>query len=147
MLNINSNAIGELSKSQMAKDKKAKALKELSETNLKLIAKKQEIIDKFKNQLPVEKKDNNGGFGGFNVDIINEMKEYGCFVDISDYWADRNEVKHEYGLSLIDKYNFDDYQAVILAVSHDEYKKLKISNENKVIFDIKSILPNSDGRL
>ena len=61
------------------------------------------------------------------IDIINEMKEY--------------------GLSLIDKYNFDDYQAVILAVSHDEYKKLKISNENKVIFDIKSILPNSDGRL
>ena len=66
MLNINSNAIGELSKSQMAKDKKAKALKELSETNLKLIAKKQEIIDKFKKDLPVEKKDNNGGFGGFN---------------------------------------------------------------------------------
>ena len=59
MLNINSNAIGELSKSQMAKDKKAKALKELSETNLKLIAKKQEIIDKFKKELPVEKKDNN----------------------------------------------------------------------------------------
>ncbi len=59
----------------------------------------------------------------------------------------KNEVKHEYGLSLIFKYNFDDYQAVILAVSHDEYKKLKISNENKVIFDIKSILPNSDGRL
>lgn len=81
------------------------------------------------------------------IDIINEMKEYGCFVDVSDYWADKNEVKHEYGLSLIDKYNFDDYQAVILAVSHDEYKKLKISNENKVIFDIKSILPNSDGRL
>ena len=37
MLNINSNAIGEISKSQMAKDKKSKALKELSETNMKLI--------------------------------------------------------------------------------------------------------------
>ena len=61
-----SNAIGELSKSQMAKDKKAKALKELSETNLKLIAKKQEIIDKFKKDLPVEKKDgDNNSFGGF----------------------------------------------------------------------------------
>ena len=66
MLNINSNAIGELSKSQMAKDKKAKALKELSETNLKLIAKKQEIIDKFKKDLPVEKKESeNSSFGGF----------------------------------------------------------------------------------
>ena len=73
MLNINSNAIGELSKSQMAKDKKAKALKELSETNLKLIAKKQEIIDKFKKELPVEKKDNNGGFGGFNEIDYSKM--------------------------------------------------------------------------
>ena len=73
MLNINSNAIGELSKSQMAKDKKAKALKELSETNLKLIAKKQEIIDRFKKELPVEKKDNNGGFGGFNEIDYSKM--------------------------------------------------------------------------
>jgi UDP-N-acetyl-D-galactosamine dehydrogenase len=81
------------------------------------------------------------------VDIITEMQEYGCNVDVTDYWADKNEVKHEYGLDLIENYNFDDYQAIIVAVGHTEYKKLKISNENKVIFDIKSILPNADGRL
>lgn len=81
------------------------------------------------------------------VDIIKEMQEYGCIVDVSDYWADKNEVQHEYGLDLIENYNFDDYQAVILAVGHNEYKKLEISNTNKVIFDIKSILPNADGRL
>jgi UDP-N-acetyl-D-galactosamine dehydrogenase len=48
------------------------------------------------------------------IDIINEMKEYGCFVDVSDYWADKNEVKHEYGLSLINKYNLEqvDYEYV-----------------------------------
>ena len=63
MLNINSNAIGEISKSQMAKDKKSKALKELSETNMKLITMKQTIVDKCKKELPAEKKDGNGSFG------------------------------------------------------------------------------------
>jgi len=81
------------------------------------------------------------------VDIIKEIQEYGCIVDVSDYWADKTEVKHEYGLDLIEHYNFDDYQAVILAVGHNDYKKLEISNDNKVIFDIKSSLPNADGRL
>lgn len=81
------------------------------------------------------------------VDIITEMREYGCDVYINDPWADKDEVKHEYGLSLIESYNFDDYHAVIVAVGHNEYKKLEISNKNKVIFDIKSILTNADGRL
>jgi UDP-N-acetyl-D-galactosamine dehydrogenase len=48
---------------------------------------------------------------------------------------------------LIENYNFEDYKAVILAVGHNEYKELVISNDDKVIFDIKSILPNADGRL
>ena len=81
------------------------------------------------------------------VDIITEMHEYGCNVDIADYWADKNEVKHEYNLDLIENYNLDDYQAIIVAVGHEKYRGLEISNENKVIFDIKSILPNADGRL
>ena len=81
------------------------------------------------------------------VDIITEMQEYGCNVDIADYWADKNEVKHEYNLDLIENYNLDDYQAIIVAVGHEKYRNLEISNENKVIFDIKSILPYADGRL
>ncbi|MEA2018889.1 MAG: nucleotide sugar dehydrogenase [Campylobacterota bacterium] len=81
------------------------------------------------------------------IDIINEMKEYGCKVDVSDYWADESEVKDEYDLDLQDSYNFDDYQAVILAVGHENYKQLDISNDNKVVFDIKSILSDADGRL
>lgn len=81
------------------------------------------------------------------VDIITEMKEYGCMVDVSDYWADKDEVKHEYNLDLVKDYDFDDYQAVVVAVGHEEYKNLEISNDNKVVFDIKSILKNADGRL
>lgn len=81
------------------------------------------------------------------VDIISEMQQYGCNVDIHDPWADSKEVKNEYNLLLKDDYTIDNYQAIILAVGHNEYKKLKISNDNKVIYDIKSILDKSDGKL
>lgn len=81
------------------------------------------------------------------VDIVIEMQEYGCIVEIADYLADKAEIKYEYGLDLKENYNFDDYQAIIVAVGHDKYKNLEISNEDKVVFDVKSILKNSDGRL
>ena len=81
------------------------------------------------------------------VDVIQELKEFGCNVDISDYWADKDEVKHEYNLELTNKADYQDYNAIILAVAHDQYKTIKIHNDNQVVFDIKSILEYSDGRL
>ncbi|MDF1877876.1 nucleotide sugar dehydrogenase [Sulfurimonas sp. SAG-AH-194-L11] len=81
------------------------------------------------------------------IDIIKEMKDYGCEVDVSDYWADKKEVKHEYNINLKGEFNSDEYQAIIVAVGHDKYKDLNISNENNVVFDIKSVLKYSDGRL
>jgi len=81
------------------------------------------------------------------IDIINEMREYGCVVDVSDYWADPKEVKVEYDINLINTYNLDDYNAIIVAVGHEEYKLLEIPTNNKVVFDIKSILQVSDGKL
>ena len=82
------------------------------------------------------------------VDIVTEMSEYGCNVDIYDPWADKDEVKHEYGLDLVDNYNFDEYKAIILAVAHDEFRELDIElNDSRVIYDIKSLLLNADLRL
>jgi UDP-N-acetyl-D-galactosamine dehydrogenase len=81
------------------------------------------------------------------IDIINEMLEYGCEVDVTDYWAEKEQVKYEYGIDLINDYSFDEYQAVILAVAHNQYKNLNIDTQNVVVFDVKSILANSDGRL
>ncbi|MGE4383819.1 MAG: nucleotide sugar dehydrogenase [Arcobacter sp.] len=81
------------------------------------------------------------------VDIINEMKEYGCVVEVADYWADKNEVKHEYDIDLIENYDLNDYKAIIVAVGHEKYRGLEISTDNKVVFDIKSILPYADGKL
>ena len=81
------------------------------------------------------------------IDVIQELKEFGCSVDVSDYWADAEEVKHEYKLELTENPSFDKYEAVVLAVAHDEYKILNLQNRDQVVFDIKSILDQSDGRL
>ena len=77
------------------------------------------------------------------LERVSELKEYGCKVDISDYWTDKNE----YDIDMVEDCNFDDYQAVVLAVGHDKYKNLEIFNQDKVIFDIKSPSKTSDGRL
>ena len=90
------------------------------------------------------------------VDIIDELQEFGCNVDIYDPWANQQEVHHEYGIKTL---NADvdiyakKYDAVILAVSHEQFAELdmqKLTNGNKsVIFDIKGFLPKDivDGRL
>lgn len=84
------------------------------------------------------------------IDIIRELQEFGCNVDISDYWADEKAVKHEYGMTLLPNEripNTQGYNAIILAVAHDDYRHLNLSNDNQVVFDIKSILPKADGKL
>ena len=87
------------------------------------------------------------------IDVIEELQEFGCNIDIYDPWADSNEVKHEYGLELIDngELKIENYDALVLAVAHEEFKKLnsQLSNINSklVKFDIKSILDETDGRL
>ena len=85
------------------------------------------------------------------VDVVKELEQFGCMVDIYDPWANAAEVKHEYGRDIVSKYNLDDYGAIVLAVAHNEFKKLDFSklNDHTVLYDIKSILPLEvvDGRL
>ncbi len=81
------------------------------------------------------------------IDVIEELQEFGCDITVSDYWADKDEVRHEYDLELNNNVNYNEYEAVVMAVSHDKYKTLEFSNKNQVIYDIKSILKNSDGKL
>lgn len=81
------------------------------------------------------------------IDVVKELNEFGCNVDVYDPWADKNEVLKEYNLNLIENLNLNNYDAVVLAVAHDEFKNLDFSNLNAVTFDIKGILQNPDGRL
>lgn len=87
------------------------------------------------------------------VDILNTLKDYQTNITIYDPWAAPSEVKHEYGWDSIKELNqTDKYDAVILAVSHDEFKALDISSlckANKVIYDVKGTLSKElvDARL
>lgn len=79
------------------------------------------------------------------VDVVSELKSYGADVDIFDPLADAHEVVHEYGLSLIDK-PAQKYHAIVLAVSHKEFKALdlsELSHERAVVYDIKGFFEKS----
>lgn len=81
------------------------------------------------------------------LDIKNYMEEYGCEVEISDYLADPSDVKSHYNIDLMNNFDIKNYQAIIVAVGHDRYKKLSLCNDKNVVFDVKSILGLADARL
>ena len=90
------------------------------------------------------------------VDVIRELREFGCEVDIHDPWADAEEVRHEYGIGLVEKLDeaapFAGYNAVVLAVAHEKFKALdfaRLDRNQTVLFDIKGLLARGqvDGRL
>jgi UDP-N-acetyl-D-galactosamine dehydrogenase len=79
------------------------------------------------------------------VDVIRELQSFGTTIDIYDPQADAAEVQHEYGLTLIGK-PAKKYHAIVLAVSHQEFKALDLdglSHPNAVIYDVKGFLDKS----
>jgi UDP-N-acetyl-D-galactosamine dehydrogenase len=79
------------------------------------------------------------------VDIITELQGYGSNVDVYDPMADAAEVKHEYGLAMVEKPD-KKYDAIILAVSHNEFKKFnwkEYKDETTVVYDVKGFLDKS----
>jgi len=90
------------------------------------------------------------------VDLVKEFESYGAAVDIYDPWADAAEAKAEYGLTLLPETPIPgSYDAVVLAVAHDEFKVhgsqgvRAWTNGRAVLYDIKGVLPKDevDGRL
>ncbi len=87
------------------------------------------------------------------VDIYNEMCEFGTNVDIYDPWAIADEVTHEYGVSILTTLDSSKkYEAILLAVAHDEFKSFDFEGQHStgaVIFDAKAVVDRRwvDGRL
>ena len=89
------------------------------------------------------------------VDIINEFKTYGAQVDVYDPWVDPKETEHEYGITPINNLIENQYDAILLAVKHDQFTHMGVDairalgKENHVLYDIKYLLPANqvDGRL
>jgi len=76
------------------------------------------------------------------IDVISELRDFGCEIDVYDPWADEAEVKHEYGLTLVGEPG-SNYEAVVLAVAHEKFRGLDVTslkNPNGIIYDIKGFL-------
>lgn len=87
------------------------------------------------------------------VEVYRALQEYGVSVDLHDPWADVEEVKHEYNIDILPKLrNGENYDAIIVAVSHDEFLTMdldSVKKEKSVVFDIKACLDRTlvDSRL
>ena len=87
------------------------------------------------------------------VDIVGELADMGMRVDVHDPWVDAGEAHEEYGLALVTP-NAGEYDAVLLAVGHDEFRALGAEGVRAfgkpgahVLYDLKSILAQGDADL
>lgn len=84
------------------------------------------------------------------IDIISELKDFNMSVDVYDSWANAEEVKHEYGIELVNELEHGKYDGIVLAVDHDEFKamgvdKIRALGKNKhVLYDVKYVLDTND---
>ena len=86
--------------------------------------------------------------------IINHLKEYGIAPLVFDPWADKQEVMEEYGITLMELSEAKDMDCVVVAVAHDEFKALTLSqieamfatgpDSEKVLIDVKSIFDKKE---
>ena len=89
------------------------------------------------------------------TDIIDELSSYGAGIEVHDPWADSEEAHRRYGLAMVDQLADNRYDAVVLAVAHQEFEKLspadfkRICHTPTVIYDVKHVLPEgiADGSL
>jgi UDP-N-acetyl-D-galactosamine dehydrogenase len=85
------------------------------------------------------------------IDIFNELVNFDIKVDVYDPWADPKEVKHEYGIDVVNGLPVGPFAAVILAVAHKEFLSLDVRSfaPNGIVYDVKGILPKEiiDSRL
>lgn len=89
------------------------------------------------------------------VDMVSALKEYDLDLDIYDPWVDSAEVEAEYGLAPIMELKQGQYDAIVIAVAHDQFKKMStqelvlLGKEKHVLYDLKYVLDKeqSDIRL
>jgi len=81
------------------------------------------------------------------VDIVAELKDYSCEIDVCDPWVDPDHAWREYGLKLVGEPSINEYDAIILAVAHHQFGEMgadRIHGLGKtphVLYDLKYVLP------
>jgi UDP-N-acetyl-D-galactosamine dehydrogenase len=87
------------------------------------------------------------------VDIVRELQEYGVQAEVYDPWVARQEALHEYGIAMVSSPEPGAYDAVVLAVAHQEFKAMgcaalrALGKESHVLYDLKYVLPATESDL
>ena len=84
------------------------------------------------------------------VDVVRELQDYNIQVDVHDPWINAAESEHEYGISPIAEPEQGAYDAIILAVGHNQFKAMGVADirgfgkAEHVLYDLKYILPKEE---
>jgi len=84
------------------------------------------------------------------IDIVDELKSYEIDVDIVDPWCDPIEAANEYGLMVDRSFKKGAYDAILVAVAHDQFKEMggnairELGKSRHVLYDLKYVLPKDD---
>ena len=87
------------------------------------------------------------------IDIVHELQEYHIQADVYDPWVDASEAQHEYGITPVQTLENGQYDAVILAVAHEQFKAMGVDairalgKVNHVLYDLKYVLSQSESDL
>jgi UDP-N-acetyl-D-glucosamine/UDP-N-acetyl-D-galactosamine dehydrogenase len=81
------------------------------------------------------------------VDIVHELAEYDVQPDVYDPWVSGEEAQHEYGITPVTALEPASYDAIIIAVAHEQFKAMGVDalralgKSEHVLFDLKYVLP------
>lgn len=87
------------------------------------------------------------------VDIIRELADYNVLADVYDPWVSLEDARHEYGITPVCQLEVHTYDAIIVAVAHDEFKAMgslalrALGKPQHVLFDLKYVLSAEDSDL
>jgi UDP-N-acetyl-D-galactosamine dehydrogenase len=81
------------------------------------------------------------------IDIVSELSEFNCQVEVYDPWVNAHEAAEEYGITLVSALEPGFYDAIVIAVAHRQFRELGIDGlrrllkSTSVIYDLKYVLP------
>jgi UDP-N-acetyl-D-galactosamine dehydrogenase len=87
------------------------------------------------------------------VDIVIELQDYNCLVDVYDPWVSAEEALDEYGISLVTQPSIKTYDAIIIAVAHGQFLEMgantirSFGKLDHVLYDLKYVFPVQDSDL
>lgn len=128
----------------------------VKQTIKKMIRKKIHVLDSLVLILGFTFKENCKDYRNTKViDMVDAFEDLGAKVEVYDPVADKENVYQEYKIKLLDKLKENRYDAIVLAVAHEQFKELdsaamhRLGKDTHVIYDVKHMLPKSevDGRL